>query len=317
MDIILIVVGLVLILGGANYLTDGAAALAKRFSIPEFVIGLTIVAIGTSAPELVVSALSAIKGNTDMAIGNIVGSNIFNTLVILGLCGIFAPIALTRNNMQRDIPMGILASAILLLVCYGGVIQRQFGVVMILIYLALMYYSISRGRRSVKAEETEDSTDEEIKDMPLWLALIMVVGGLAALVFGGDKFLEGAVNIARHFGIPNNVIAITLLAGGTSLPELAASVVSLVKGKADIALGNVIGSNIANILLVLGVSSSITPLAMGTVQMSDILLVLASSCMVYVAGFTFGKREIGKGESAIMLVTYVVYLSLLISRSLN
>ena len=309
MDIILIVVGLALILAGANYLTDGSAALAKRFSIPEFVIGLTVVAVGTSTPELVVSAMSAIKGNTDMAIGNIVGSNIFNTLAILGICGIFVPIALTRNNMRRDIPIGILVSAILMLVCFGGVIQRQFGVVMILIYIALMYYSISRGRRSIKAEKAETTDNEEhIKDMPLWLALVMVVGGLAALVFGGDKFLEGAVNTARHFGIPNNVIAITLLAGGTSLPELASSIVSLIKGKADIALGNIIGSNIANILLILGISSAITPLSMGTVNISDIAIVVASSCMIYLAGFTFGKREIGRGESAVLLACYVGYI---------
>ncbi len=313
MDIILIIVGLALILGGANYLTDGAAALAKRFRIPEFVIGLTIVAVGTSAPELVVSTLSALGGSGAMAIGNVVGSNTFNTFVILGLCALFNPIIFTEQNIKRDIPLGILASAILLLVCLGGTIERQFGVVMFLIYLAIMYYTITRGRRSLKSQEMSDEV-EHIQDIPLWLASVMVVGGLAALMYGGNKFLEGAVNIAIKFGIPDNVIAITLLAGGTSLPELAASVVSLVKGKADIALGNVIGSNIANILLVLGISSSITPLAMGAISLYDIIFVLGSSLLIYLCGFTFGKRQIGRVEGAAMIAIYVAYIWWLIAK---
>ncbi len=313
MDIILIIVGLALILAGANYLTDGAAALAKRFSIPEFVIGLTIVAVGTSAPELVVSSLSAIKGSGTMALGNIVGSNTFKTLVILGLCALFSPVLFTEQNIKRDIPLGILASVILLLVCLGGTIQRQFGVVMLLIYIAMMYMTIKSGRKEIKSQNAESQV-EPIQDMPLWLALIMVVGGLAGLIFGGNKFLEGAVNIAIRFGIPDNVIAITLLAGGTSLPELAASVVSLVKGKADIALGNVIGSNIANILLVLGVSSSITPLVLGQISMLDIAVVLGSSLLVYLCGFTFGKRQISKIEGGAMLILYIGYIWWLISQ---
>ncbi len=303
MDIILIVVGLLLILGGANYMTDGSAALAKRFHVSEFIIGLTVVALGTSAPELVVSTISALNGSGAMAIGNVVGSNIFNTYVIIGLCALFTPMALTERNMKVDIPMGILVSTILLVVCLGGTIFRSYGVLMLLIYVALILFSIKGSKKGAVEQPTE-----EIKSMPLWLASLLTLGGMAALIYGGTIFLEGAVNVAHKFHIPENIIAITLLAGGTSLPELAASVVSLIKGKSDIALGNVIGSNIANILLVLGVSSSITPLSMGQITLIDILVVLGGSVVVYIAGGIFTKRQISKVEGAVMLLIYVGYM---------
>ncbi|MFR9503519.1 MAG: calcium/sodium antiporter [Rikenellaceae bacterium] len=305
MNIFLILAGLLLILGGANYMTDGSAALAKRLKVSEFIIGLTIVAVGTSMPELVVSTISAFKGSGAMAIGNVVGSNIFNTYVILGMCALFAPVALTDRNMKRDIPMGILVSIILLLVCLGGTIVRSYGVLMFLIYIALILYSINSSKRDV-AEVTE--ADEQIKDMPIWFTLLLIVGGLGALVFGGNIFLKGAINVAHQFGISDKVIAVTLLAGGTSLPEFAASVVSLVKGKSDIALGNVIGSNIANILLVLGLTSTITPLALGSITLYDILVVVAGSIVLYLAGISMGKQQITKVEGSIMLLIYISYM---------
>ncbi|MFI3285068.1 MAG: calcium/sodium antiporter [Rikenellaceae bacterium] len=308
-NILLLVGGILLILGGANYLTDGSAALAKRLNVSEFIIGLTIVAIGTSTPELVVSVFSALNGSGAMAIGNVVGSNIFNTYVILGICALFAPVALTERNMKVDIPMGILVSTILLLVCLGGTIQRYYGIVMLLIYVALIIYSI----KTSKGDTSDAEEGEEIKVLPMWLTLVMVVGGLAALIYGGNIFLEGAVNIAKENNIPDNIIAITLLAGGTSLPELAASIVSLIKGKSDIALGNVIGSNIANILLVLGASSSIIPLSMGSITLYDIIVVLFGSMMLYISGYTFGKRQISKVEGALMLLIYGGYIWWLLS----
>ncbi len=312
MNTFLIIAGLLLILGGANYLTDGAAALAKRFKISEFIIGLTIVAVGTSAPELVVSVMSAIKGSGAMAIGNVVGSNIFNTFVVLGICAIFSPIALTERNMKIDIPLGILVSTILLIVSLGGTIHRPYGVVMFLIYIAIILFSIKSSRKELSAQSTEG---EEIKNVPLLLAIVMVLGGFAGLIYGGNIFLEGAVNVARQFGISDNVIAITMLAGGTSLPELAASVVSLIKGKSDIALGNVIGSNIANILLVLGLTSSVFPLELGSITLFDILMVLAGSAFVYLSGFIFVKGKLSKGEGAVMLLVFVGYIWYLVVNS--
>ncbi len=308
MDIILIVAGLLLILGGANYLTDGSAALAKRFKISEFIIGMTIVAVGTSMPELVVSTMSAFSGSTAMAIGNVVGSNIFNTYVVLGICALFSPVVLTERNMKIDIPMGILISTVLLIVCLGGTIHRTYGALMLMIYVAIMLYSIKSSRK-----EHVDTDEGEIKSMSLWLSLVMIVGGLGALIYGGNIFLEGAISMAKKFGISDNVIAITLLAGGTSLPELAASVVSLIKGKSDIALGNIIGSNIANILLVLGATSAIMPLALGSITIGDILMVLAGSLFIYLSGFILTKRQIGKAEGAIMLLAFVGYMYFLIN----
>ncbi len=309
MNTLLILTGLALILLGANYLTDGAAALAKRLSISEFVIGLTIVAIGTSAPELVVSLLSALEGNGVKAIGNVVGSNLFNTYVILGICALFVPVTLTRRNMIIDIPFGIVVSVILLFVTLSGTIERMFGVVMLLIYLAIILFSIKSSKRdSAIVEEAS-----EVKSVTLWLSVVMVIGGLVGLICGGNLFLEGAENIARQFGIPDNIIAITLLAGGTSFPELAASIVSIAKGKSDIALGGVIGSNIANILLVLGLSATITPLGMGSITLYDILMVLLGSVLVYITGHVIKKNYISRVEGALMLILYGLYMTWLLS----
>ncbi len=308
MDILFAIIGLALILGGANYLTDGSAALAKRFNIPEFIIGLTIVAVGTSTPELVVSIMSALSGSGTMAIGNVVGSNLFNTLVILGICSVVAPIALTKNNIKIDIPYGVLASGVLLLIATRGEISQTYGVVMVMIYVAIIFSSIKTALRDRHSVEAEKIGDESTSQMALWLSLVMIVGGLGALIFGGDMLLDAAINIATSFGIPQNIIAITLLAGGTSMPELASSLVSLAKGKSDIALGGVIGSNIANIFLVLGASASITPLSLGQITLIDLGVVLLASLVLFVAAFTFKKHKIDRVEGVIMLVGYVAYM---------
>ena len=283
MDTFLLILGLALILGGANLLTDGAAALAQRFRVPEFIIGLTIVAVGTSTPELVVSVLSSVARNSDVAIGNVVGSNLFNVFVILGVCALIAPMPLTAGNIRRDIPFGAGASLLLLLLASDRIfrphaadtIGRLDGILMLVCYAALMICAIrSAGRRT---PHTAGSEQPAKAFRSLWIVIPMVLGGLAALVGGGELFLRSATRIARSLGVSESVIAITLVAGGTSLPELASSVVSLLKGKTEMALGNVIGSNIANILLILGVSSAIHPLSMGNITTFDLLMVLLSS----------------------------------------
>ncbi len=316
MDILLLIVGLGLILAGANFLTDGSAALAQRFRVPEFIIGLTVVAVGTSTPELVVSVLSAIGGQSDVAIGNVVGSNIFNVFVILGVCALIRPVPLTAGNIRRDIPFGVLTSLLLLamamdsLLCKGAAdrIGRIDGVVMIGLYVALMWYTI----RKTKRPEATAPAERAKAPMAGWLTAVMIVGGLAGLVFGGEMFLRSATSIARSFGISESVIAITLVAGGTSLPELASSLVSLFKGKADMALGNVIGSNIANILLILGVSATINPLSMGGITVWDLLMVLLSSVVVFLAAFTFRRKAIDRWEGTIFVAIYVAYIWYLI-----
>ena len=316
LDILLLIVGLGLILAGANFLTDGSAALAQRFRVPEFIIGLTVVAVGTSTPELVVSVLSAIGGQSDVAIGNVVGSNIFNVFVILGVCALIRPVPLTAGNIRCDIPFGVLVSLLLLalaqdsLLCKGAAdrIGRLDGAAMLALYILLMWYTIRKTKRPEATAPTEGSK----APMAAWLTAVMIVGGLAGLVFGGEMFLRSATSIARSLGVSESVIAITLVAGGTSLPELASSLVSLFKGKAEMALGNVIGSNIANILLILGVSATIHPLSMGGITVWDLLMVLLSSVVVFLAAFTFKRKAIDRWEGALFVAIYAVYIWYLI-----
>lgn len=321
MDILLLILGLALILGGANFLTDGSAALAQRFRVPEFIVGLTIVAVGTSTPELVVSVLSAAAGNSDVAIGNVVGSNIFNVFVILGICALIAPLPLTGGNIRRDIPFVTAASVLLLLFTsdrllglgQADAIGRIDGIIMLLLYIALIRYTIrAEGRTAVQATPETAAAGKPQRGKAMWLIVVMIVGGLAGLVFGGELFLRSATAIARALGVSESVIAITLVAGGTSLPELASSVVSLIKGKADMALGNVIGSNIANILLILGLSATINPLTLGGITRIDLLVVLLSSVLLFVSAFTFRRKAVDRWEGFLFLVIYAHYIGYLI-----
>ena len=325
MDILLLLIGLALILAGANFLTDGSAALAQRFRVPEFIIGLTIVAVGTSTPELVVSVLSAIAGKSDVAIGNVVGSNIFNVFLILGICALIRPLPLTAGNIRRDIPFGVATSLLLLFLAMdswystGAIdrIGRLDGVLMLVIYVLLMLYTIRSTGRTAIPEPAAGSaqgvaTDGSCRPMAGWLMALMIVGGLAGLIFGGELFLDNATALARRMGVSDSLIAITLVAGGTSLPELASSVVSLLKGKSDMALGNVIGSNIANILLILGLSSTIHPLTMGGFSVVDLLVVLLSAVLLFLAAFTFRRRAVDRWEGALFLLIYAAYIGYLI-----
>ncbi len=311
MNVILLLVGLALILVGANYLTDGSAALARRFNLSEFIVGLTIVAIGTSTPELVVSVISAIHGSGEMAIGNVTGSNLFNGLLILGISTLIRPVALTSDNIRKDIPLGILASIVLLVVCCDVMlgsdlrnnIGRDEGIILLLLFVIFISYTIF----SAKTPESEEVAEQQ-KPMPIWLMLTMIVGGLAGLVFGGNLFQTSAVEVARSLGVSESMIAITLLAGGTSLPELAASVVSALKGKAEMAMGNVLGSNISNIFLVLGASATITPLSLGGITMVDLLTVLGASILLWITAFSFKRNKIDRPEAVILIVAYIVYI---------
>ncbi len=320
MDIFLLILGLALILGGANFLTDGSAALAQRFRVPEFIVGLTIVAVGTSTPELVVSVLSAAAGNSDVAIGNIVGSNIFNVFLILGVCALIAPLPLTGGNIRRDLPFLTAVSVLLLLLTsdrllgLGEVdaIGRIDGIVMLLLYIALIRYTIRTERRTAAQATQTTQTEKPQRSRSLWLIVVMIAGGLAGLIFGGELFLDSASAIARALGVSESVIAITLVAGGTSLPELASSVVSLLKGKSEMALGNVIGSNIANILLILGLSATIHPLTLGGITRIDLLTVLLSSVLLFVTAFTFRRKAVDRWEGAIFLVIYALYIGYLV-----
>ena len=314
MEYVFLVISLVLIIFGATLLTDGSVALAARFKVSEFVVGLTIVAVGTSMPELVVSALSALSGSGEMAIGNVVGSNIFNVYAILGLCAVVAPVLLTRSNMRSDIPLCILASVLLWgVTAYDNVITRWEGALLLFFYILMLFYSIRQSRKEgadVSADGEEDA--QSAKSMPAWRIPVWILGGLGMLIYGGQLCVDSATEIARNLGVSEATIAITLVAGGTSLPELAASLVSLIKGRGGLALGNVLGSNIANILLILGVSSLITPLSMGNITMIDIAVAVSAPVLVLLSGLFIGDKRITRLEGAIFLLIFVGYIYTLI-----
>lgn len=307
-------IGLALILFGANYLTDGASDIAKRMRVSDFIIGLTVVAMGTSMPEFVISFISALQGKADMAVGNVVGSNLFNTLLVLGVTALIIPLRYTRGNLRIDIPFGILASAVLFVVASDtiiesvpqNVISRSEGILLLLFFAVFMAYTIysAQGYRRVKKQHHVPVKVER----KLWLSLVMVIGGLGGLIYGGDLFLGSAVSLTQHLGVSESVIAVTLLAGGTSLPELIVSVVAAIKKKPGMALGNIIGSNIFNIFLVLGASAAVFPLATGDIVPADMLALIVSSSLLFVCAFTFKRFQIGKPEGIAFILLFMAYM---------
>lgn len=317
MDILFLIGGLLLILLGANGLTDGAASVAKHFRIPSIVIGLTIVAFGTSAPELTVSVSSALKGSADISIGNVVGSNVFNTLMIVGCTALFAPIVITRNTLQREIPLCILSS-LALLICAndvlldGGkenILSITDGLLLLCFFAIFLSYTFAIARNNPKEKEEET---EDIKKLPMWKSVLYILGGLGALIAGGSFFVDGAGGIARSLGVSESVIGLTLVAGGTSLPELATSIVAALKKNPEIAIGNVIGSNLFNIFFVLGCSASITPLHLTGINNLDLLVLAGSSILLWIFGIFFGKRTITRIEGSILILCYIAYTVALI-----
>ena len=297
MDILFLIGGLLLILLGANGLTDGAASIAKRFHIPSIVIGLTIVAFGTSAPELTVSVSSALKGSADIAIGNVVGSNIFNTLMIVGCTALFAPIVISQNTLRKEIPLCILSS-IVLLICANDVLldhsaenilSTTDGLLLLCFFIIFLGYTFAIAFQGKKEGE---APEEEIKQLPMWQSTLYM--------------------IARSLGVSESVIGLTLVAGGTSLPELATSIVAALKKNSEIAIGNVIGSNLFNIFFVLGCSASITPLHLAGITNLDLLVLVGSSILLWIFGLFFAKWTITRIEGSILILCYIAYTVVLI-----
>ena len=305
--------GLLLILLGANYLVDGASSIAKKFGLSEFIIGVTIVGIGTSAPEMVVSILSAIQGKATMAIGNVVGSNIFNTLMILGVTALIAPLTITRNNLRKDIPINIIVAVLLVLLGMNFTLLglgedklcRLDGALMLGIFVWYLWSSF-RG-------DNADEEESEMKVYPIWLAVLMILGGLAGLVFGGRLFVNSATEIARALGVSDKFIAITVMAAGTSMPELATCVVAALKGRGQLALGNILGSNISNILLILGISSLITPLSFSGITIVDMGTLLLCSAFILLSAFIFKKKKLDRFEAVVLLLMEAGYMWYLIA----
>jgi cation:H+ antiporter len=303
-QILLLLAGLALIVFGADILVDGASAIARKSGVSEFVIGLTIVGFGTSCPELVVSLTGAIQGNADISVGNVIGSNIFNTLLILGMTAVIAPVAVTRSNSRRDIPIALLVTFLFVAFALtGDSITRVEGAVFLAVFVAYMIYCFKSDR---PAEEEAPQ-----KERSIWLAILLVLGGLAGLVFGGNLFVNNATAIARALGVSDKFIAITLLAGGTSLPELATCIVAAAKKKDQLALGNVLGSNVFNILLILGTSAVVTPLSTLAINWVDLGVLTGSAAMVWLWTYTGHRDRVDRWEAILMLLTFIGYYAYL------
>ena len=303
-DIIFIVLGVTLVLWGADRLTEGASSLARRMNVPEMIIGLTIVAAGTSAPELFVSLVSALKGTPDMAVGNVVGSNTMNAMLIVGCAAAVAPMVISRSTVRKDIPFAIGATLLLMALTYDGTLSWVDGIILLAGFAAFMVYTL----RQAKAGSSEEKATAT--NMKTGKAVLYLIGGLAGLVVGSNVFVDHASNLAFALGISEAVVGLTVVAGGTSLPELATSVVAARKGQSAIAIGNVIGSNVFNILMILGLTGVICPLEIEGITLVDQAVMLVSIVLVWL--FSRTRYTVERWEGVLLVAGYAAYLAWLI-----
>ena len=304
-NIVLLVMGLVVVLKGADWLTDGAVNIASRFGVSQMVIGLTIVAMGTSMPELCVSMVSALKGTPDLAVGNVVGSNTLNTLLIVGCSALVAPIMVKRSSVRRDIPFAVLASLLMLIFCLDGGIDRLDATLLFILFAVFMFVTVKYGKN--------EGTEAKTTAAPLGKATLLLVVGLVCLILGSNLFVDNASFIASTLSVSDAVIGLTIVAGGTSLPELATSMVSAKKGNSDIAIGNVIGSNVFNILMIIGVTGLVKPMHIKGITSLDLIVMLASILLLWF--FCRTTYKVKRWEGAVLAISYIAYLAWLIAQA--
>lgn len=305
-SIILVVVGVALVLWGADRLTDGATALAQRMNVSQIVIGLTVVAMGTSMPEFFVSMVSAIKGTPDLAVGNVVGSNIFNTMLIVGISAAVAPMAISRSAVRKDIPFAVVATLMLSVMCMDGNISRTDAGILFALFIVFMVYTLRLARKG--AVDVEEKKKE---DLSVVMSSVFIIVGLACLIGGSNLFVNGASAIAKALNVSDAVIGLTVVAMGTSLPELATSVVAARKGRSAMAMGNVIGSNVFNILMILGVTGMITPMQIEGITMTDMGVMLVGMVLVWM--FSYTKYKVARWEGFVLAAMFVGYMAWLVS----
>lgn len=317
LNLIFIIVGIVLVLWGADRLTEGSVAVAERMNIPQIVIGLTVVAMGTSMPEFCVSLISALKGTPDLAVGNVVGSNIFNSLFIVGITAAIAPMAILRATVMKDIPFALVASVILLMMCLDGRIGRIDAAVLFSLFMIFMFMTLKSAKINKQELEEENKLAEKaLKSVPKMspaMSVVWILAGLACLIGGSTLFVEGASKLATSLGVSEAVVGLTIVAGGTSLPELATSIVSARKGSSGIAIGNVLGSNVFNILGILGVTGLICPMQLQGITDTDLSMLVISMVMIWF--FSFTKYIIERWEGLILSATFIGYIAYLISHA--
>lgn len=305
LNIIWMIAGIALVLWGADRLTDGAVAIAERMHISQMVIGLTIVAMGTSMPEFFVSFMSALKDTPDMAVGNVVGSNIFNTLLIVGCAALVTPIMILPATVKKDIPFAMVASVALLLMCLDGNISRIDAMVLLGLFAVFMYITLKGAK-----ENEQPMQQTSAKGGKPFMSVVWIFVGLVCLVFGSNLFVDAATVIARQLGVSDAVIGLTIIAGGTSFPELATSVVSARKGQSGIAIGNVLGSNVFNILLILGVTGVMSPMTLQGITTVDLTMLVVSMVMLWL--FSFTKYTLARWEGALLTIVFIGYMSYLV-----
>ena len=293
-----------MLIKGADFFVEGSSSVAKMLRVPSLIIGMTIVAMGTSFPECSVSINASIAGSNALAISNAVGSNIFNLMVVCGVCTLFCPLAVDKGTLKKEFPFSIIVALVLLgLGSAGMVLGRVDGIVMSVIFAGFLYWMVISAK---KARAESQDNEEEYEIMPIWKCIFYIIGGIIAIIAGGDVVVDSATKIAEQFGMSENLIGLTVVAFGTSLPELVTSVVAAKKNEVDMALGNVIGSNIFNILLVLGVAAAISPVAFIMENIIDILVLVVMSLIVW--GFAWSKQKLVRGEGIVMLLMYAAYV---------
>ena len=318
LNLLYIIIGVALVLWGADRLTEGASSLARGMRVPEIIIGLTIVAAGTSAPELFVSMVSALKGTADLAVGNVIGSNIFNTTLIVGCSALVAPMVVAKSTVRKDIPFAVVASLLLFVLCFddmdslhlwGNEITRSDGVILLIGFAGFMIYTFHTAKKDglmPTEEELEDNAEQPKDYSHLLRNIFWIVVGLGCLIYGSNLFVDAATYVAHRFGVRQSVIGLTIVAGGTSLPELATSVVAAYKGRSAIAIGNVIGSNVFNILLILGATAVISPLRIMGITIVDLMVLLVTIGFMWL--FAFTKFYVSRREGAVLVGCFLLYM---------
>ena len=312
--IFILVIGFVLLIKGADYFVEGSSSVARRLKVPSLIIGMTIVAMGTSLPECAVSVTASLTGNNTLAVSNVVGSNIFNLMVVCGVCALFAPLTIKKDTLQKEFPLSIICAILLMFLGYFGMtLGHVEGVILLIIFVGYLLWMIQAARTARKKHmkerlmtEEEEFTEDDIDILPIWKCLVFIVGGMIAIKYGGDFVVDGASVIAARLGLSQTLIGLTIVATGTSLPELVTSIVAARKNEVDMALGNVIGSNIFNILFVLGIAASISPVAFLLENIIDIIILVIMSLIVMV--FAWTSQTIKRNEGIFMLVVYAAYL---------
>ena len=322
-DILFLLIGLSLILGGANYLTEGATAVAHKLHMSELMIGMTVVAFGSCTPDLVVSLTSTLQGKGALAVGNIVGANIFDILLVVGLCALIRPVKIGTSTLQKEFPMVILSSVVLgLMACDvlidhlpSNFIDRSDGMIMLCFFAIYCYVTYKIARSPDTSSETAGNTNVSDKPIKLWLAIIMISGGLAGLVFGGRWFVSSASAIAEKGGMSESLVALTIVAIGSSLPDLSTSVIAALKGHSGIAIGNVVGSCVLNIFFILGLCSTVKPLELGSINSIDFGVLILGSVLIWIFGKIWNKNMINRFEGAFLVAGYAGYILYLILSS--